>query len=365
MRNSVFSLLALILLAAVAFSALAAERAAAADSIIVQVNGRPLDLDVPPLIEAGRALVPMRAIAESLGAFVGWDAVARRVTILFNKDELTLVIDNDIAYMNDLPRQLDAPARIVDGRTLVPARFISESLHAEVDWNDVTRTVIITTYEDTAPYSAALAQLEEAVLQELNLRRARLARATLTPVEELRQMARSHAAELAQAGSFTHISPRFGDTASRAAARGLTVHFEYLAYGLPDAVAITDALLRGEYGARLLAEEALFCGLGLYKATEAGNADIYVVAELIEGTGLIQGPRLRRLDIEEFTLNGYATTAAPLTLYLLNEEGNYISRYGYTLSVDGAGRFSLRLNLPQPGHYAVVVGQDSVLLIYE
>ena len=365
MKNRYFFLLALIVLTVMLFSAFNAAWAAAADPIIVLVNGRPLELDVAPLIEAGRTLVPVRAIAESLGAFVGWDDVARRVNMTLNNNELTLLIDNDIAYVNGLPRQLDAPARIVDGRTLVPARFISESFHAEVGWDDVTRTVIITTYEDAPSYSAALTQLEATVLQELNQRRAKLARAALNPVEELQQMARSHAAELALNNAITHISPRFGDTAARAAARGVTVHFEYLACGLPDAASIVDALLSGEHGARLLAEEALFLGLGLYKKAEAGNADIYVVVELTEGTGFFQGPRLRRLDTEDMTLEGYATPAAPLTLYLLNEDGDYISRFGYTLNVDGASRFSLRLNLPQPGHYAAVVGQDSVVVIYE
>jgi uncharacterized protein YkwD len=365
MKIKLFSLLTLTMCLAVLFAAVLTANAAEAAPISVLVNGKSLDLDVAPLIEEGRTLVPVRAIAESLGAVVGWDAQARRVEISLNEDRLSLIIDNNIAYVNGIPRQLEAPARIVGGRTLVPIRFISESLHAEVEWAAVSRTVIITTYVDMPAFSAALAQLEAALLQELNQRRAKLSRAALTPVEERNQMARSHAAELAQTDAFTHVSPRFGDTAARAAARGLTVHFEYLAMGLPDAAAMAEALLRGEHGARLLAEDALFLGLGLYKKNQEGNADIYVVAELIEGSGFIQGPRQRRPDTAASPLNGYALAGAPLTLYLLNGAGEYTSRYGYTLSVDGAGRFSFRLSLPQQGRYAAVVGQDSVILIYE
>jgi hypothetical protein len=354
--------LTLILLLIMLLSASSLAQAVVVDPITVLVNGQPLELDVPPLIEDGRTLAPVRAIAESLGAVVDWDPVARRVEIVFNEDVVTLIIDSTDAYMNGQLKKLDVPARIVDGRTLIPARFISESLHAEVDWDAVSRTVIITTYADAEPYSAALAQLEIAVLQELNQRRTILSRTGLSPVGELNLMARSHAAELAKTGAFTHVSPRFGDTAARAAARGLPVHYEYMAFGLPDASAIADSLLNGEYGAQLLAEEALFFGLGLYKGVEAGNADIYAVAELIEGSGFILGARPRRPDTAELTLSGYAAKGAPLTLYQLNGEREYISRQSYTLNVDVFGRFSIELSLPQQGSYVAVVGLDSVLL---
>ena len=340
-------------------------QAAEADTISVLVNGQQLSMEVPPIIENGRTLAPVRAIAESLGAAVFWDSVSRRVEITHYLDELVLVIDSDIAYVNGLAQKLDAPARIVDGRTLIPARFISESFHAEVDWLDTTRTVTIATYVDAEPFSAELAQLETAVLQELNQRRAQLARAPLQPVEELNRMARSHAAELARSGIFTHVSPRFGDTQARAAARGLPVYCEYLALGLPDAASLVDTLIRRELGALLLAEETCFWGLGLYKSGQAGNADIYAVAELIEGNGFVLGGRPRHPETPELSLSGYAQPFAPLTLYLLNSEGQYSSRFNYPLSVDGAGRFNISLSLPQAGRYAAVVGLDSVTVIYE
>ncbi|MCL1905545.1 MAG: stalk domain-containing protein [Clostridiales bacterium] len=365
MKTVSFKLLAVIALAVVFFAACPGTVGLAADPITVLVNGEPLITDVPPLIEEGRTLVPVRAIAESLGAYVGWDPAARRVEISLNDDVLLLVIDSTTAHVNGEPAQLDVPARILDSRTLVPARFISESLHAEVGWDAVTRTVTITTYADADPFSAELYQLEAAVLREINQRRAKLSRPALAPVEELTRMARGHSAELARTNSFTHVSARFGDTAARARARGLTVHFEYLALGLPDAVSIADSLLRGEHGARLLAAESLFCGLGLYKGATLGNADICAVAELTEGAGFILGTRPRRLDTAEITLTGYAAPGAPLTLYHLNGAGEYTSRYNYTLSVDNAGRFKTDLTLPRPGRYAAVVGLDNVLLIYE
>jgi len=358
-------LLMLMLMLAVLLNVTPMVQASAADDIKVLVNGKALVLDVPPIIEDGRTLLPVRAIAESLGATVDWDFVARRVGVILNKDVVSLIIDSKDAYVNGQLKRLDVPARIVGGRTLAPARFISESLHAEVDWDAAGRTVIITTFVDADPFSTELAQLEAAVLKELNQRRAKVSRAALTPVVELSQMARSHAEELAKAGLFTHESPRFGGTAARAAARGLPVHFEYLAFGLPDAVAIAEGLLRGEHGAQLLAEEAQFIGLGLYKGIEPGNADILAVAELIEGDGFILGPRPRRLETAELIISGYALTGASLTLYLLNSAGEYVSRHSYTLSMDNTGRFTSSISLPQHGRYAAVVGQDSVIVLYE
>ncbi|MCL2496120.1 MAG: stalk domain-containing protein [Clostridiales bacterium] len=339
--------------------------ALAANPISVLVNSRPLDMDVPPIIEEGRTLAPVRAIAESLGAYVNWKAEERRVEVELDGRKLVLFIDNTTAYVDGIPKQLDVPARIVEGRTLIPARFIGESLHAEVGWDAVTRTVIIITYENAAPYSAALAQMEAEILREINARRAKLSRAPLLAVDELTQMARGHAAELAQKSAFSHDSVRFGDTSARAAARGLKVNFEYLTFGLPDAAAIAEALISADQGGRLLAEEGRFFGLGLYKAQADGNADIFAVAELTEGEGFMLGSRQRRLDTPQLALSGYAVEGAPLTIYQLNERGEYLSRQSYKLSVDGAGRYTFNTDLWQHGRFAASVGKDSVIFLYE
>jgi len=365
MHRKVYIIFTATLLIAISALFIAPLPALAADPISVLVNSRLLDLDVPPIIEEGRTLAPVRAITESLGAYVSWNEQERRVEVELDKRKLVLFIDDTTAYVDGIPKQLDVPARIVEGRTLVPARFISESLRAVVDWDIATRTVIIITYEDAAPYSTALAQMEAEVLREINARRAKLSREPLLAVDEMMQMARGHAAELAKNSAFSHDSARFGNTTDRAAARGLKVSFEYLAYGLPDAAAIAEALLGAEQGGRLLAEEGRFCGLGLYKTTADGNADIYAVAELTEGEGFVLGPRQRRLDAPQFTLAGYAIAGAPLTIYQLNAQGEYLSRQSHTLTVDPSGRFAFSTDLWQQGCFAVTVGKDSVTLLYE
>lgn len=111
--------------------------------IQVIVRGEPLTLELPPVIESGRTLVPMRDIFESLDAYVEWDGAARTVTATKGDTVIKLGIGDKTAYLNDEAFELDVPARINNGRTFVPIRFISESLDAKVGWDDTTKTVFI------------------------------------------------------------------------------------------------------------------------------------------------------------------------------------------------------------------------------
>lgn len=115
----------------------------AASDIVVKVDGQALTLDVAPIIENGRTLVPIRFIAEALGAQVVWDPIYRSVYIDTVDNSVTLKIDSTDAKLNGEAKTLDVPARIVEGRTLIPLRFVSESLGAEVDWIDSSRTVTV------------------------------------------------------------------------------------------------------------------------------------------------------------------------------------------------------------------------------
>jgi len=120
-----------------------------AQDITVKINNTPVTFDVKPAIIKERVMVPLRAIFEALGAQVSWDGDNK--TIYAAKDNLLIVlqIDNPIAFINsDKEITLDVAPVIVDSRTLVPVRFIAESLGADVKWDAATSTVIITT---TAP----------------------------------------------------------------------------------------------------------------------------------------------------------------------------------------------------------------------
>ena len=95
-------------------------------------------------IVQGRFLVPMRGIFEALGAEVSWDGDTRTVTGAKGDISVKLTIDSIEALVNNEVIELDVPATIIEGRTYVPTRFVSESLGADVSWDGEKRVATIT-----------------------------------------------------------------------------------------------------------------------------------------------------------------------------------------------------------------------------
>ena len=111
--------------------------------IAVAFNDEWMEFDVPPVIMNGRTMVPFRAIFEKLGCTVSWKAESRTAQGIRNGVKIELPIGESYAMVNGQGKSLDQPAEIVDGRTLVPLRFVSEALSADVEWDGDSRTVFI------------------------------------------------------------------------------------------------------------------------------------------------------------------------------------------------------------------------------
>ncbi len=154
--------------AAVCAAVLAASPAALCeDDIKVVLDGSAMSFEVPPQIINDRTLVPLRAIFEAIGAAVDWDEETRTVTAVKDGIEISLTVDSYIMTVDDRTVELDSPAVIVDDRTLVPVRAVSESFGAEVGWDAQSRTVTIETEAEqtvapTAPPAATAAPEETA-----------------------------------------------------------------------------------------------------------------------------------------------------------------------------------------------------------
>ncbi|MBE7013781.1 MAG: hypothetical protein E7419_01080 [Ruminococcaceae bacterium] len=101
-------------------------------------------VEVAPFTENGRTLVPVRIVSENLGLNVGWDNLTKTVTISGDALNIKLVIGSNIAYVNNEEVSLDVPAIEKDGRTLVPVRFISETLGKKVKWIASSNQILIT-----------------------------------------------------------------------------------------------------------------------------------------------------------------------------------------------------------------------------
>ena len=113
--------------------------------IKVLVNDSTLTFDVPPVIENGRTLVPLRAIFEALGATIDWQQSTQTVTAVKDDTTIVLTIGAENFIKNGGVISLDVPGKLLSGRTLVPVRAISEAFDLKVDWEQSTRTVTITT----------------------------------------------------------------------------------------------------------------------------------------------------------------------------------------------------------------------------
>ena len=127
---------------------------ASAANISVTLNGNIMSFDQPPIIEDGRTLVPLRAIFEALGAEVGWEPSTQTITAVKDNTAITLKIGSNTLFKNGMGIQLDVPAKIIGDRTFVPVRAVAESFGAEVGWNANTQVVTIST-SGAEPGSAA------------------------------------------------------------------------------------------------------------------------------------------------------------------------------------------------------------------
>jgi N-acetylmuramoyl-L-alanine amidase len=102
-----------------------------------------LNFDVEPIIENGRTMVPLRAIFEALGAQVDWDNDTRTVTAIKGDTTVVLPIGSTKPTVNGKEWPLDVPAKISQNRTLAPVRFVGEAFGSSVGWDAVARTVSI------------------------------------------------------------------------------------------------------------------------------------------------------------------------------------------------------------------------------
>ncbi len=111
---------------------------------VATVNGENITNDVAPIIRNSRTMLPIRFVAEALGATVGWDGATSTVSITASEVSISIVVGNSFATVNGETIALDSPSFIEKGRTYLPLRFVSEKLGANVEWDGNTRSISIT-----------------------------------------------------------------------------------------------------------------------------------------------------------------------------------------------------------------------------
>lgn len=116
-------------------------------AVNLYVDGRELKPDVPPALVSGRTLVPVRVILESLGAAVSWNDATQTAIATKAGTTIAITLNSKTAFVNGQAKTLDVPAMTINGRTMVPARFVAETLNADITWEDDTETVYIATVD--------------------------------------------------------------------------------------------------------------------------------------------------------------------------------------------------------------------------
>jgi len=114
----------------------------------MSVNGvqKPVDpgRETVPVIDGGRTLVPIRALAENLGGTVSWDAGKQQITAKLGEKVVELWIGSKKTTVNGESKETDVAPVIINGRTMLPLRFVTENLGCNVEWNEKTQSVVVT-----------------------------------------------------------------------------------------------------------------------------------------------------------------------------------------------------------------------------
>lgn len=130
------------------------------------VNGAEVNTDVPPVLEDGQTLVPIRALSEGMGYAVVWDESAQTVTITGDR-VIILTVGRREALVDGEARSIDVPPVIRNGRALVPIRFVAEGMGLDVAWDPDSRTVTVSRPAEAAEPEPAEAEPAESISPEL------------------------------------------------------------------------------------------------------------------------------------------------------------------------------------------------------
>jgi len=117
--------------------------APAHETVSVSVNGLALESDIQPIIQNGRTLIPLQAIAKAMDIVISWNDQTRIVNATDGSTTVRLQIDNRTAYRNNSSIILDVAPQIENGHFLIPLRFFAESFNYQVNWDSTLYQVSI------------------------------------------------------------------------------------------------------------------------------------------------------------------------------------------------------------------------------
>lgn len=99
--------------------------------------------DTDPVVENGKAMLPIKGIADAMGMNTVWDSKTKTVTAEKEGMNLVFKINDDKAFVNGIQMTMDRPAKIINGSAMIPASYIRQCFNADIAWDQQTKTIII------------------------------------------------------------------------------------------------------------------------------------------------------------------------------------------------------------------------------
>lgn len=354
--------------------------AGAASNIKIVINDNTVSSDVPPIIEDGRTLVPLRVVMEYLGAQVTYTNTTKTITVVKSNTILTLTLNKNTVFKNGENIKLDVPAKLVSGRTVVPLRFIGQALGSNVEWQHESKTVVIgapgsgstpsdsggeSGYDDYVPVVSIpdsttpnWANIEKEILDLVNKTRGDHGLTPLVWMNELADMARSHSDDMATNNFFSHSSETTGTPNDRAVKIGLPGAAENIAAGYRDAQSVHDAWMTSPgHRANILNPDYRYIGVGYYQENDISDkyGGKYYTENFVGGDIVFLQPAQESItNIPKVVIKGYSTQEnVELTVYKLMNKETYSDKYTIDLKVTN-GKINHEITLTKgKGLYAL------------
>ena len=115
-----------------------------AGDITVNVDGKNVDFpNQQPVIQEGRTLIPLRGVFDTLGYEVTWAGDTKTVTLSKDNTLLIIVIGQKSYFLNGVSHDIDVPAQIINGSTMLPLRAVGEAAGLSVAWDGEKKTAIL------------------------------------------------------------------------------------------------------------------------------------------------------------------------------------------------------------------------------
>ncbi|QKS73155.1 hypothetical protein FLK61_24885 [Paenalkalicoccus suaedae] len=179
------------------------------DAPTVAVNEQQISFTSDPFLQSDRTMVEFRPIFEALGMSVNWDAASKSIVASNQDVTINLQIGSTEASANGEARTIDVAPSIVDGRTVVPLRFVSEAAGADVNWQPGGE-IQITAEGATPVESVTGSAFEQEVVRLTNQERAAQGLPALQAASDVADVARIKSEDMRDNSYFSHDSPTYG-----------------------------------------------------------------------------------------------------------------------------------------------------------